>query len=93
VDGHKHKAKAGTVFWVFRGHVVAIPADYNDKSFATRCNFRPPNWVPKPVSMLPIPTNWVAMQERVGDNAKGPRLANARSSEKEVRVCCKGHCM
>jgi hypothetical protein len=43
------KPKQGTVFWVFRGHVMGIPADYNDKSFAPRCNFRPPNWVPKPV--------------------------------------------
>jgi hypothetical protein len=65
----------------FRGHVMGIPADYNDKSFATRCNFRPPNWVPKPV-MLSILTDWVAMQECVRDNAKGPRLANVRLSEK-----------
>ncbi len=25
------KLKQGTVFWVFRGHVRGIPADYNDK--------------------------------------------------------------
>jgi hypothetical protein len=43
------KPKQGTVFWVFRGHIMVIPADYNDKSFSTRCNFRPPNWVPEPV--------------------------------------------
>jgi hypothetical protein len=76
------KSKQGTVCWVFRGHVTGILADYNDESFATRCNFRPPNWVPEPVSMLPIPTDWVATQEYVGNNAKGPRLANARPSEK-----------
>ncbi len=29
------KPKQGTVFWVFRGHVMGIPADYNDGSFAT----------------------------------------------------------
>ncbi len=76
------KPKQGIFFLVFRGHVMGIPTDYNDKSFATRCNFRPPNWVPEPVSMLPIPTDRVAMQECVGDNEKGPRLANASPSEK-----------
>jgi hypothetical protein len=35
--------KQGAAFWAFRGHIVGIPADYNDASFATRCNFRPPN--------------------------------------------------
>jgi hypothetical protein len=61
---------------------MGIPTDYNDESFATGCNLRPPNWVPKPVLMLPIPTDQVATQECVGDNAKGPRLANARPGEK-----------
>ncbi len=61
---------------------MGIPADYNDESFATRCNFRPPNWVPEPVSMLPILMDRVATQECVGDNAKGPSLADARPSEK-----------
>ncbi len=42
--------------------------------------------------MLPIPKDRVAMQECVGDNAKGPRLANARPNEKvriaaNVEVC------
>ena len=59
--------KQGAVFWAFRGHVMGIPADYNDASFATRCNIRPPNWVPEPVSMLPIPRDWVVAQECVGD--------------------------
>jgi len=76
------KIKLGTVFRVFRGHVMGIPKDYNDDSFATRCNFRPPNLEPAPVSMLPIPKDRVAMHECVGDNVKGPRLANARPSEK-----------
>jgi hypothetical protein len=61
---------------------MGIPTDYNDKSFTTRCYFRPPNWVSEPVSMLAIPKDRVAMQECVGDNAKEPRLANARPSEK-----------
>jgi hypothetical protein len=76
------KPKQGTVFRVFRGHVMGIPTDYIDESFTTRCNFKPPNWVPEPVSMLPIPKDWESTQECVGDNTKGPRLANARPSEK-----------
>ena len=35
--------KQGTVFRVFQGHVMGIPADYNNESFATRGNFRPPD--------------------------------------------------
>jgi hypothetical protein len=61
---------------------MGIPTYYNDESFATRCNFRPSNWVPEPVSMLPIPKDWAATQECVGDNARVPRLANSRPSEK-----------
>jgi hypothetical protein len=53
--GINTKPKQRTVFRVFRGHIMGIPTDYNDASFATRCNFRPPNWVPEPVPMLPIP--------------------------------------
>ena len=34
------KPKQGTVFRVFRGHVMGIPDEYNDND---RCNFRPPN--------------------------------------------------
>jgi len=61
--------KQGTVFRVFRRHVMGILADYNDASFATRCIFRSPNWVPEPVSMLPIPKDRVAaqVQECVGE--------------------------
>ena len=61
------KPKQGAVFRAFRGHVMGIPADYNDASFATRCNFRPPNWIPEQVSMLPIPRDQVASQECVGE--------------------------
>ena len=42
------KPKWGAVFRAFRGHVMGIPADYNDASFATRFNFRQPNWVLEP---------------------------------------------
>jgi hypothetical protein len=56
------KPKQGAAFRAFRGHVMGIPADYNDASFATRCNFRPPNWISEPVSMLPISKDRVATQ-------------------------------
>ncbi len=49
---------------------MGILADYNDASFATRCNFRPPDWIPEPVSMLPIPKDWIAPQECVGGSTK-----------------------
>ena len=61
---------------------MGIPADYNDASFATRCNFRPPNWVPEPVSLLPIPRDQVAAQECAGDNTKGPEPTPARPAAK-----------
>jgi hypothetical protein len=70
------KPKQGAVFLDFRGHVMGIPADYNDASFAKRCNFKPPNWVPESVLMLPIPRDWVAVQECVGE----------RATNKEVEV-------
>ena len=65
------KPKQGSAFRVFRGHVMGIPADYNNVSFATRCNFRPPDWIPEPVLMLLIPKDWIAMQECVGGDMKG----------------------
>jgi hypothetical protein len=51
---------------------MGISADYNDTSFATRCNFRPPNWVSEPLSMLPTPQDRIAAQECVGGDTKGP---------------------
>ncbi len=44
------KPKQGAVFRAFRGHIMGIPTYYKDASFATRCNFRPPNWIPEQVS-------------------------------------------
>jgi len=76
------KPKQGAVFRAFRGHVMGIPTDYNDASFATRCKFRPPNSVPEPVSMLPTPRDRVAAQECVGDNTKGPKQTAARPAAK-----------
>ena len=76
------KLNQGAVFWGFHGTIQGIPADYNDASFATRCNFRPPDWVLEPVSMLPIPRDWVAAQECVGDNTKVPKLTAARPAAK-----------
>jgi hypothetical protein len=56
---------------------MGISADYNDTSFATRCNFRPPNWVSEPLSMLPTPKDQIAAQECVGGDTKGPDLTAA----------------
>jgi hypothetical protein len=81
------KPKQGTVFRAFRGHVMGIPADYNDASFATRCNFRPPNWVPEPVLMLPIPRDRVAAQECVGERVTNKKVEiRDQSPTKDIRV-------
>ena len=79
----------GAVFRAFRGHVMGIPADYLDASFVTRCNFRPPNWIPEQVSMLPIPRDRVASQECVGEQV--PNVTNVREqvtnvTNKEVEI-------
>ncbi len=74
------KPKQGAVFRAFRGYVMDIPADYNNASFVTRCNFRPPNWIPEQVSMLPIPRDQVASQECVGE----------RVTNKEVEIWDQG---
>ena len=76
------KQKQGTVFQVFRGHVMGIPAYYNSTIFATRCNFRPPDSIPEPVSMLPMPKDWITMQECVERDTKGPKLTAARPAAK-----------
>jgi hypothetical protein len=83
------KPKQRDVFRKFRGHVMGIPTDYNDKSFATRCNFRPPNWAPEPVSMLPIPKDWVAAQECVGEQMKGSMYEYARLRIRATDEYCK----
>jgi hypothetical protein len=61
---------------------MGIPADYNDASFATRCNFRPPDWIPEPLSMLPIPKDWIATQDCVGGDTKGLKPAAIRPALK-----------
>jgi hypothetical protein len=76
------KPKQGAAFRAFRGHVMGIPPDYNDASFGTRCNFRPPNWISEPVLMLPIPKDRVATQECVGE-----QVTNKESAYKYARYC------
>jgi hypothetical protein len=68
------KTKQGAVFRAFTGHVMGIPTDYNDASFATRCNLRPLNWIPEQVSMLPIPRDPVASQECVGEQVSNKEV-------------------
>jgi hypothetical protein len=86
------KPKQGAVFLAIRGHVMGIPADYNDASFATKCNFRPPSWVSKPVSMLSIPRDQVAAQECVGKRVtnKGVEIWDQNPYEGHTgSVCCR----
>jgi len=67
---------------------MGIPANYNDASFATRCYFRPPSWVPEPVLILPKPKDRVAVQECVGGNTKGSEPATAKVRfAVDVEVC------
>jgi len=67
---------------------MGIPANYNGTSFATRCNFRPPNWAPEPVLILPIPKDRVAVQECVGGNTKGSEPTTAKVwFAVDVEVC------
>jgi len=81
------KPKQGAVFRAFRGQVMGILAEYNGASFATKCNFRPPTWVPEPVSMLPIPRDPVAVKECVGERRTDGRLVlGSESPEKDRRV-------
>jgi hypothetical protein len=57
------KPKQGAVFRAFRGHVMGIPAEYNDKDFAGILHTTPPM-----SSMLPIPRTPKASQECVGEH-------------------------
>jgi len=79
------KPKQGAVFRAFRGQVMGIPTVYNDASFATRCNFRPPIWVPEPVSMLPIPRDLVAAKECVGERATNKEVGLGSESPTKDR--------
>ena len=81
------KPKQGTIFQVFRGHVMAIPTDYNDSNFRYLCQFKPPDFIPKPVLILPIPKDWVASQECVGANAKLPEQTPNLLTHASGNVC------
>ena len=61
---------------------MGIPVEYKDEDFAAGCYLRPPDWIPKPVSMLPIPKDRTASQECVGDNEKQPKRTAARRDKK-----------
>ena len=56
------KPKQGSVFREFRGHVMGIPAEYNDDDYRTKI----PSTVPK--SMLPMTKAQWASKECVGGN-------------------------
>ena len=55
------KPKQGAVYCEFRGHVMGIPADYNDKDYAGTVPSTPPVSL-----MLPVPKAMKASQECVG---------------------------
>ena len=76
------KLKQGLYFRTFRSHVMGIPVEYRDKDFSSGNWFRPADWVPEPVSMLPIPKDRAASQECVGSNTKEPARADARRAKK-----------
>ncbi len=64
--------------------MMGIPVDYREGDYAARWHLRPPDSIPEPVLMLPIPKDWAASQECVGDNEKLPKRTAARG-EKEAR--------
>ncbi len=60
------KPKQGLVYHKFRGHVMGIPADYNDKDYKGIIPSTPPDNL-----MLPVPKAQKAPHECFGDNQKG----------------------
>jgi hypothetical protein len=62
------KPKQGKVFREFRGHVMGIPADYNDDDYKTTIVTIPPVG-----SMPPIPGIGVASKECVEESQKQPK--------------------
>jgi hypothetical protein len=62
------KLKQGKVFCKFQGHVMGIPADYNDDDYRKDVVTIPPV-----STMLPIPRAKESLQECVGGNLIGPR--------------------
>jgi hypothetical protein len=60
------KPKQGLVYCKFQGHVMGIPADYNNKDYEGIIPSIPPV-----ISMLPVPKAQEASHECVGDNQKG----------------------
>jgi hypothetical protein len=81
------------VFREFRGQVMGIPADYNDRDFASQIHLRPPA-IPTSVptlepnssngkTMLPIPKgDRPASQECVGGSAGSSETAAGVESER-----------
>jgi hypothetical protein len=71
------KPKQGKVFREFRGHMMGIPADYNDDD----CK-REVITIPPVSSMLPVPRAQEASQECVGGSPKSQNLSAARPTKK-----------
>jgi hypothetical protein len=64
------KPKQGAVFQEFRGHFMAVPADYNDDDYKHAV----PSTVPK--LMLPMTKAQLASKECVGDDSAVNPLGN-----------------
>ena len=75
------KLKQGAMYRKFRGHVMGIPADYNDKDYEGKVKTVPPV-----DSMLPIPKEPKASQECVGGSQKDINLTSDRPSGCESRA-------
>ena len=74
------KPKQGSAFREFRGHVMGIPAEYNDDDYRTKI----PSTVPK--SMLPMTKAQWASKECVGgdvsDTLLGSRIVATKPTKK-----------
>ncbi len=67
------KPKQGKIFREFRGHVMGIPAEYNDDEYKKEIITIPPV-----NSMLSVPRVKEASKECVGESQKGQNLTAAR---------------
>jgi hypothetical protein len=80
------KPKQGAIFCAFRGHIMGIPANYNNKNFEGIIHTTPPMSL-----MLPIPRVSEASQECVGEHKKkGNILTHDRPQRSNVGQLVKG---
>jgi hypothetical protein len=78
------KPKQGEVYPVFMGHVMGIPADYNDSDYAGKVPVSPA------VSMLPLTKEQLASQECVGGVTKRLGRAPIKLTHASGNACVSG---